>query len=127
MTLSASQFKVSGCGSQRAYTAANKCVAPRTCVVQHPNGSFVESLDDMHELRFGASISDAALSLLRNAALQGRRQRPEMIAVLALLERFGDAMAGLRPSLGERLSFPPEPLNRVAAYSQTPPLASIST
>ena len=73
----------------------------------------------MHRLPFGASISEAMLVALKSAAAHGRDQNPEMIPEIRLVERCGDAMAGLRSSEG-RLSFHCEPVNRVAAYSARP-------
>ena len=70
----------------------------------------------MHQLPFGASISDAMLSKLKQAAAQAREQTPGMIPSIRLVERW-DAMVGLRPTSEGRLSFHAEPLNRVAAYS----------
>jgi len=67
------------------------------------------------------------LSKLKQAAAQAREQTPGMIPSIRLVERHGlvagdfrDAMVGLRPTLEGRLSFHPEPLNRVAAYSARP-------
>ncbi|MBI3851652.1 MAG: hypothetical protein HY298_15450 [Verrucomicrobia bacterium] len=74
----------------------------------------------MHQLPFGASISDTVLAELKRAAVHGRDQTPEMLPEIRLVEVCGDAMAGLRPTSEGRLSFRTEPVNRLAAYSARP-------
>jgi hypothetical protein len=74
----------------------------------------------MHQLPFGASISEAMLAALKNAAVQARERTPTAIPEIRLIERCGDSMAGLRPSSESRLCFHAEPVNRVAAYSSRP-------
>ena len=74
----------------------------------------------MHPLPFGATISDAVLASLKEAALQGREHTPPMIPEVRLVERCGDAMVGLSPTSGGRLSFHTEPVNRVAASLTRP-------
>lgn len=74
----------------------------------------------MHRLPFGATISDAMLVMLKSAAAQAGEQTPTTIPEIRLVARCGDAMAGLKPRLGSRLSLHAEPLNRVAAYSARP-------
>ena len=74
----------------------------------------------MHPLPFGATISDAMLAVLKRAAAEAREQAPPMISEIRLVERCGDAMAGLRPTSGDRVSFHGEPVNRVAAHVARP-------
>ncbi len=74
----------------------------------------------MHRLPFGATISDAMLERLKKAAAQGREQKPPMIPDVRLVERCGDAMAGLRATSEGRLGFDAKAVNRVAAYSARP-------
>jgi len=57
------------------------------------------------------------LELLRRVSAQARERAPAMVPEIRLVERCGDAMAGLRPESERRAGFYTEPVNRVAPYS----------